>query len=84
MPASLELSLTHDGQSWCTDSLKTKVHGKDLRALEDSIINTIKIDPRFNNEKSLQVELRFDMDTLPRWLHQYHAHYFNYTFTVTR
>ncbi len=84
MPASLELSLTHDGQAWCTDSLKTKACGKDLRALEDSIINAIKIDPRFDNEKLLHVVLQFDMDTLPRWLHQYHTHYFNYTFTVTR
>ena len=29
-------------------------------------------------------ELKFDMASLPRWLHQYHGHYCNYTLRVPR
>lgn len=35
-------------------------------------------------EVPVVVELRFDMSALPRWLHQYHAHYCNYRLRLPR
>ncbi len=84
MRTQLELTLSHDGYSWITDGLNSQLSGKDLHLLEDNIINAINIDSRFNNNESIDVILRFDMNNFPKWLHQYQSHYFNYTFTVNK
>ena len=52
-------------------------HG-DLRGLETLI------EARLAGQAPVDVHLRFDMASLPRWLHQYHAHYCNYTLHVCR
>jgi hypothetical protein len=84
MSTQLELTLSHDGYSWITDGLNSPLYGKDLHCLEDIIINAVNIDPRFTGSESIDVILRFDMDSFPRWLHQYQSHYFNYTFTINK
>ena len=78
----LELTLSHNGEIWFTNDFDSQLHGEDLGTLEDKISNAIQNDPRFDNDESVKVRLRFDIDVIPKWLHQYHAHYFNYTFTV--
>ena len=84
MSTQLELTLSHDGDSWITDGLNNQVSGKDLHRLEDNIINAINIDSRFTSNESIDVILRFDMNNFPKWLHQYQSHYFNYTFTINK
>ena len=84
MSTQLELTLSHDGYSWITDGLNSQLEGENLHCLEDNITNAIYIDPRFTNNESIDVTLRFDMNNFPRWLHQYQSHYFNYTFTVNK
>lgn len=84
MSTQLELTLSHDGNSWLTDDMHSQLTGQDLHRLEDKIINAINIDSRFINNESIDVILRFDMNNIPRWLHQYQSHYFNYTFTVNK
>jgi len=84
MRTQLELTLSHDGYSWITDGLNNQLSGKDLHRLEDKICNAINVDPRFIENESIDVTLRFDMNNFPRWLHQYQSHYFNYTFTVNK
>ncbi len=84
MSTQLELTLSHDGYNWITDGLNKRLSGSDLHRLEDSIINAINIDPRFTNNESIDVTLRFDMNNFPRWLHQYQSHYFNYTFNINK
>jgi len=84
MGTQLALTLSHDGYSWITDGLNSQLEGENLHRLEDNITNAINIDPRFTNNESIDVTLRFDMNNLPRWLHQYQSHYFNYTFTVNK
>jgi len=84
MSTQLELTLSHDGDSWITDGLNRQVSGKDLHRLEDNIINAINIDSRFTSNESIDVILRFDMNNFPKWLHQYQSHYFNYTFTINK
>ena len=84
MRTELELTLSHDGHRWITDVLNNQLCGKDLNALDDLISAAIQNDCQFDKDNSVKVQLRFDMDTIPRWLHQYHSHYFNYTFTVNK
>ncbi len=84
MRTQLELTLSHDGNSWITDGLNSQLSGKDLHRLEDKIINAINIDSQFTNNESIDVILRFDMNNFPKWLHQFQSHYFNYTFTVIK
>ena len=80
----LELALSHNGVSWCTDGFYTKFYGRNLETIEGQISAAILNDPRFHDNESVKVKLRFDIDVLPKWLHQYQAHYFNYTFTVNK
>jgi len=80
----LELTLCHDGCNWIVDGFNHQLYGQDLHILENKIIQTIDIDPRFNDSESVNVTLQFDMDQFPKWLHQYQSHYFNYSFTVNR
>jgi len=82
MHKELELSLSHNGEFWFTDGFNTQLYGKDLETLEDQISFAIQNDPRFYNNETVKVQIRFDMDVFPKWLHQYHTHYFNYTFIV--
>jgi len=84
MSTQLELSLSYNGDDWIADGLITRLHGNDLHLLEDQISNAIKTDGQFANDDSVRVMLRFDMDTIPGWLHQYQSHYFNYSFTVNK
>jgi hypothetical protein len=53
------------------------VHGE-LRGLE------ALIEARVTGQAPVEVHLTFDMVALPRWLHQYHGHYCNYTLRVPR
>ena len=82
MRTQLELTLSHDGHRWFTDGMDRQLYGEELHHLEDEIGNAIRTDPRFTNNGSIDVKLLFDMKNLPRWIHQYQSHYFNYTFTV--
>ena len=48
----------------------------ELRGLEALIEASVA------GEAHVDVQLEFDMASLPRWLHQYHTHYCNYTLHV--
>lgn len=82
MHAVLELVISHNGRDWVADGLTKPFHGKDLRLLEEQISKAIKTNHQFDNDNAVLVTLRFDMDCIPKWLHQYQSHYFNYSFTV--
>lgn len=84
MYKEFQLSLYHDGNSWITDSLNNRLYEEDLNILEEKIIEAIKNEIQISNQDSVKVTLLFDMDCIPRWLHQYQSHYFNYSFTVSR
>lgn len=73
-----ELVLSYEGKCWraCGNGIDV-AHGE-LRGLETLI------EARLASEGPLEVRLSFDMAGLPRWLHQYHGHYCNYTLHVAR
>ena len=50
---------------------------RDTAPFDGALLNAIVEIPRGERRK-----LEFDMASLPRWLHQYHGHYCNYTLHV--
>jgi hypothetical protein len=74
--SALTLKLTFERGRWqaCGDGVDV-VH-RELRGLETLI------EARLAGEAPVDVHLAFDMAALPRWLHQYHGHYCNYTLHV--
>lgn len=84
MRSKLEISLSHDGDSWTASTCDARLTGKDLATIEDQLTAVIQTDPRFNKDEPIDVHISFDMEAMPRWLHQYQAHYFNYTFTANK
>lgn len=73
-----ELVLSFERDRWraCGDGVDL-AHRR-LRGLE-TLIET-----QLAGEAPIDVHMTFDMASLPRWLHQYHGHYCNYTLHVGR
>jgi hypothetical protein len=73
-----ELVLSFERGRWRARGDGIDVEHRELRGLEDLI------EAQLAGEAPVNVELKFDMAALPRWLHQYHGHYCNYTLRVPR
>jgi hypothetical protein len=72
-----ELVLSYENGRWRARGAGLDLVHPELRGLE------ALIEAYLANERTVvEVELAFDMATLPRWLHQYHGHYCNYTLRV--
>jgi hypothetical protein len=73
-----ELVLSFERDRWRACGEGIDLEHRELRGLEDLI------EERLAGEAPISVELKFDVAALPRWLHQYHGHYCNYTLRVPR
>jgi hypothetical protein len=72
-----DLVLSYEGRRWrARGNGVDLVHGE-LRGLEALIGAHVA-----SEAAPVEVRLEFDMASLPRWLHQYHGHYCNYTLRV--
>jgi hypothetical protein len=74
-----ELVLTYERGRWHARGAGIEVEHAELRGLEALIEARVGI-----HAAPVEVKLNFDMVALPRWLHQYHGHYCNYTLVVPR
>ena len=74
----LTLVLSFERECWHASGDGVDVAHRDLRGLETLI------EKRLAANAPVDVHLKFDMASLPRWLHQYHGHYCNYTLHVPR
>jgi hypothetical protein len=77
--SALEVVLSHDGQRWRARCAGLALEHADLCSL-DRLVGAA-LAPAHAGER---VHVRFDVDTLPAWLRQYHDHYCNYTLRVPR
>jgi uncharacterized protein DUF5395 len=73
-----ELVLSFERDRWHAAGEGVDVAHRHLRGLE------ALIEAQFAGEAPVDVHLKFDMASLPRWLHQYQGHYCNYTLHVRR
>jgi hypothetical protein len=71
-----ELVLSFERDQWRAHGEGIDLAHRGLRALETMIA------ARLASEAPVDVHLKFDMAALPRWLHQFHSHYCNYTLHV--
>ena len=76
--SDLTLVLEFERGRWHAAGDGVDVAHSELRGLE------ALIEARLAGEAPVDVHLEFDMASLPRWLHQYHGHYCNYTLRVRR
>ena len=75
--SACELVLSYDGSRWRAQGKGVDVAHRELRGLEALIETELAHDA-----VPVEIQLVFDMTSLPRWLHQYHGHYCNYTLRV--
>ena len=71
-----ELTLSYERSRWHARGDGVDLAHRELRRLE-ALIGT-----QAASDAAVEVRLEFDMNALPRWLHQYHGHYCNYTLHV--
>jgi len=76
--SALTLVLTFERDRWHASGDGVDVVHRELGGLERLL------EARLASEAPLDVRLTFDMACVPRWLHQYHGHYCNYTLHVPR
>ena len=74
----MTLVLSYDRDGWHAAGEGVDVAHSELRGLETLL------EERLAGAEPVEVHLAFDMASLPRWLHQYHGHYCNYTLRVGR
>lgn len=74
--SALTLVLTFERDRWHAAGDGVDVAHRELRGLE------AQLEARLAAEAPVVVHLEFDMRSVPRWLHQYHGHYCNYTLHV--
>ena len=72
-----ELQITYDNNYWFAESNFLKLKAKEISDLEDKI--KITLTNLLSNEKGkkIKVNMLYNFSTFPKWLHQYHSHYFN-------
>ena len=74
-----ELVLSYGHGRWYARGADVALDHADLRRLEALIEAHVA-----SAAAAVEVRVSFDMAALPRWLHQYHGHYCNYTLVVPR
>lgn len=73
----VDVELRYENDRWHARGAGIEVVHAELRGIETQLA------ARLATERTpLDVQLRFDMTALPRWLLQYHGHYCNYVLHV--
>jgi hypothetical protein len=72
-----EVTLTYERDRWRATGAGLDVVHPELRGLEALIEARLATDGA-----PVDVQLKFDLAALPRWLHQFHGHYCNYVLHV--
>ncbi len=71
-----ELTLRWERGRWRAQGAGVDVTNPDLAALDDLIVRALR------GRGATRAHVRFDTSTLPMWLRQYQAHYFNYVLHI--
>lgn len=72
-----ELTLRWEAGSWRASGIGIDLSDPDLAALDTMIVRELA-----RTTRVARAHLRFDMRSLPMWLRQYQAHYFNYVLRI--
>ncbi len=83
MIPEIEIPLAFDGTQWIATIGECSIHASELNQLEERISEAVRQITLYATHPTVIVCLGFDIDSLPPWLRQFHAHYFNYQLTVS-
>jgi len=75
-----ELQITHNKKYWLAENNFIKLKAKKLSDLEYKIETSLPnlfTNKKIKEIKEIKVHIFYDFSTFPKWLHQYHSHYFN-------
>lgn len=67
----------HNGKEWIAGGDGLEVRGRTWEELDRRLRDRLNERGAFRDAEAVRVCMRFDMDGLPRRLHQYSGHYFN-------
>ncbi len=82
MRTNINFTLSHDGIDWICQNSIIKVKGNNFAALDTNLCKELKQIPEYETVKEVEVLMNFDYSTIPLWLRQYMAHYFNRKVTL--
>ena len=72
-----ELQISHNNNYWFAKNNFLKLKAKEITDLDDKIKITLTNLLIKEKGKKIKVNMVYDFSTFPKWLHQYHSHYFN-------
>ncbi len=78
MKRDLELTLAFEADRWIARGPGVTASGHTLAELDADVARALRAAGRYRNGR-VTVFMGFDFDTLPVWMRQYAAHYFNRT-----
>lgn len=83
MKADLSLIISHDGGRWRARGDGVQAEGRTLAELDAHLRAGLRGGgAKRRPGQRVTVFMGFDFDTLPAWLRQYSAHYFNRTVVI--
>ncbi len=71
-----EFVVSHEADAWIARRSDVRLRAANARELDRAIIQHVR-GTTPPDALPVAVALRFDNTSLPRWMHQYAAHYFN-------
>jgi hypothetical protein len=73
----IEFTVSHDGEHWIAKKGELRAEARSLAHLDQEVKRLLKEEGALRSGGTLEVLMAFDTASIPRWLHQYHQHYFN-------
>ncbi|MEX2524119.1 MAG: DUF5395 family protein [Gammaproteobacteria bacterium] len=73
----MDMIVGHNGKEWVATGGGVEVRGCNWEELDRTLQQRLAEQGMLSEGNPVQVCMRFDMDGLPRRLHQYSSHYFN-------
>ncbi len=77
MKVDLELVLAHDGTEWIARNGSVVARGRTLSELDRELERILAASGKYRRGTRVLVLMGFDNSTIPTWIRQYAAHYFN-------
>ncbi len=73
----MDMIVGHDGNEWVATGEGVEARGRGWEELDTALRRRLVEQGVLSENNPVRVCMRFDMDGLPRRLHQYGSHYFN-------
>ncbi|MDH3672294.1 MAG: DUF5395 domain-containing protein [Gammaproteobacteria bacterium] len=83
MRPDVQVRLMHDGTHWIAENEILHAKGATFEELDVSLAHLLREHGTFPAGSKVRVFMGFDYDTIPTWIRQYAAHYFNRYITLS-